>query len=504
MLRLALTQTDDPDAVERACKGNWDRVEVQGSFDGTFLVVKRKDGSPKHVEPLLPAEEPVVIDLTAPRPEITKVTVYSDEAATKPVGTFQPHILADGVGPCLECGDRGGNAIRGRACPARSSGRVAEAEAFVQPKCGCDECDQRAEPGKKYCSVRCQRRQANIVRKRKGDRSPEARAAREAAATPVLEQPAAELPPEPVAPPAPRPVHCVRCDQDGHFVEDCPQPMTRRKAPVADLPVKVVASSSTPVDEPVEDASQRSVREAKERLAAAKKRDKGEGPEVITCARCHERGHSIFTCQKPIEGPKVHRIPALAATVSDEVLTAHSQTLLGLCKDGLPDGLGYTVKEDVLALYGIDLDLLDGAVRHPERVEIRPESHNKDKRYCILAFYRGDLEIIMGMRNPATPAVIAAYASSRLEHDTHRVGHTGGGGAKTGPSGLPKTSKQVATRLRAMGAEVEVDMRQKTTMVVYKEQELGQIATDGDRKTAENDYQRIQRKMAAIDRRVTA
>ena len=52
--------------------------------------------------------------------------------------------------------------------------------------------------------------------------------------------------------------------------------------------------------------------------------------------------------------------------------------------------------------------------------------------------------------------------------------------------------------------EVEIDPRQSHVPVTYKGQDLGKIATDGDRQTSESDFQRIQRKMAAIDRRVSS
>ncbi len=130
--------------------------------------------------------------------------------------------------------------------------------------------------------------------------------------------------------------------------------------------------------------------------------------------------------------------------------------LCQLMRNGVPPAIRYTYSPDVLALYGVDLNLLEGALRQPERVEIRPESFNRDKRYPVLAFHRGDVQVILGLRQPVSPKVIAAYATSRLEHDTHRVGHTGGGGSKRSVSGLPSNPRQVVSRLGAGGAQVEL------------------------------------------------
>lgn len=528
---------DEQDVVERLCRGDWDRVTIDPdtgriSIDGrlTVFAIEPEEDDDKYF--LQPGSYVVA-------PGWPSLESVLEEGATFPNGPFTlPHVMHPDTKRCVHCDTPMQQMDRGKTCPsapklpveARDSTPDAQTGGLapVTPastgddrrrsvltvssavkECGYVECSDPAEPGKKYCSVRCQRRQANHVRKLTGDRA-------KAAATPVLEPVPEIVPAEDAVPlaewveaPAPRRVWCVRCEKEGHFVEECPTPMTRRKKPVADLPVQ--PALSTPVDPPVEDASQASVREAKTRLAAQKANRAaggGEGPRVITCARCQEKGHSVFTCTKSIDRPKPVIVQPLSGeSVTDDDLTAHSQRLLELCRGGLPDRFQYSFLPDVLALYGVDQQLLDGALRGPDRVEIRPESFEKDKRYCVLAFYRGDIEVILGMRQPATPKVIAVYAASRLEHDTHRVGHTGGGGSRSsGVSGLPKSARQVAHKLRALGGrelEVELSITEDFVPVTYKGQELGKIATNGDRKTSEQDFQRIQRKMAAIDRRAS-
>jgi hypothetical protein len=86
--------------------------------------------------------------------------------------------------------------------------------------------------------------------------------------------------------------------------------------------------------------------------------------------------------------------------------------LRDLMRNGVPQAIRYTYSDDVLALYGVDMNLLE-ALRQPERVEIRPESFDKAKRYPVLGFHRGDVTVILGLRQPVTPKVIAAYAHSR-------------------------------------------------------------------------------------------
>jgi hypothetical protein len=184
-------------------------------------------------------------------------------------------------------------------------------------------------------------------------------------------------------------------------------------------------------------------------------------------------------------------------------LDATAIKLRDLMKDGVPDAIRYTYKDDVLLVFGLTTELMDGALRQPERVEIRPESFDKDKRYPVLAFHRGDVQVILGLRQPVTPRVIAAYAISRLQHDTHRVGYTGGGGSK-GDKGLPTTPRQVVTRLRAQGAKVELNPLQEGSPVevFYQDKSVGKISTGTvPRATCQSDYQRVLRRMAAMDSR---
>ena len=197
--------------------------------------------------------------------------------------------------------------------------------------------------------------------------------------------------------------------------------------------------------------------------------------------------------------------PETTNGVSDADLDSTAYQLLIKCMNGLPDEYGYDFKEDVLATAGFKQEDVDAALRAPHRVEIRPESWDREKRYPILGFHRGDVSVILGMLTPAKPRVIAAYWTSLLESDTHRVNHIGGGGSKKS-AGLPTNPGQVMVRLRAAGCEIPEPVDEKPVDVTYKGQSLGKIMTarTTTKITAQSDYQRTLRKMQAIDRRETA
>jgi hypothetical protein len=197
--------------------------------------------------------------------------------------------------------------------------------------------------------------------------------------------------------------------------------------------------------------------------------------------------------------------PLTAGGVSDADLDATAYQLLVKCMNGLPEEFGYDYKDDVLATGGFRQEDVDAALRHPHRVEIRPESWDKEKRYPILGFHRGDVSVILGMLTPAKPRVIAAYWSSLLTADTHRVNKVGGGGSKKA-DGLPTRASAAIDRLRTRGCEIPDSPDEKPVAVTYKGQALGKIATSRTttKPLVQSDYQRIVRKMAAIDRREVA
>jgi transcriptional regulator with XRE-family HTH domain len=186
----------------------------------------------------------------------------------------------------------------------------------------------------------------------------------------------------------------------------------------------------------------------------------------------------------------------------DSELEATAYQLLVKCMNGLPDEIGFDYKEDVLATAGFVEEDVIAAVRSPQRVEIRPESWDKEKRYPILGFTRGDVQVIMGMRQPNKPRVIAAYWTSLLQQDNYRVNRHGGGGSKKA-EGLPTTVGASVTRLRSRGCEIpEWGPDEKPIHVTYKGQDLGKITVGAKTKMViQSDYQRCLRKMQAIDRR---
>lgn len=170
-------------------------------------------------------------------------------------------------------------------------------------------------------------------------------------------------------------------------------------------------------------------------------------------------------------------------------------------RNGLPAAIPFTYHPDVLAMQGMDFDLVEAALRHPERVELRPETATK--KYPVLAFWRGDVVTILGMRVPTHPKIIAAYAVSRLDPDTWSRPVTGGGGARKQP-GLPKTTPALLKALARLGTELKgnSDPGARTAEVVYKGQVLGKVTIDrAPRDQVESDWQRIQRKVAAINAR---
>lgn len=193
---------------------------------------------------------------------------------------------------------------------------------------------------------------------------------------------------------------------------------------------------------------------------------------------------------------------------SDDQLVRTAEEMRELCLGGLP--VGYHISTEVLAVEGFNEEDISAALREPHRVTVRTgDMLGKDKRYPVLSFRRGDVNVIVGLQTPSNPRVIAAYWTSLLagyDPSVHRggSGSTGGGGARRA-EGLPNTPSNMVKRLRAMNVEVDPEwqMTDGPVSVSYEGQDLGKI-TVGARATktqVQSDYQRIVRKVAAIDQR---
>lgn len=172
-------------------------------------------------------------------------------------------------------------------------------------------------------------------------------------------------------------------------------------------------------------------------------------------------------------------------------------------QNGLPDEIPFSYHPDVLAVQGMDFDLVEAALRHPERVNVQPET--AEKKYPILAFWRGDIVTILGMRTPTHPRIIAAYAVSRMDPELGRVrqvGSVGGGGARK-RSGLPNSTRAMLKAIHDLGVEVQdMDPTAKTAQAVYKGQVLGKVSIGtAPKDQVHSDYQRVLRKVTAIDNR---
>lgn len=167
---------------------------------------------------------------------------------------------------------------------------------------------------------------------------------------------------------------------------------------------------------------------------------------------------------------------------------------------GVPPAAHLYFHDDVTALHGIDLDLVETACRAPHRVEVAPETATK--KYPVIKYYRGDVLAVVGFRDLQMPKIIAAYTAGLNLADNRGGGARGGGGSRRS-SGLPKTVSQLLTRLGGIGVELIDDADGKTHTVKYWGEDLGQIptATHTDKATVESSYQRINRKVEAIKQR---
>lgn len=294
---------------------------------------------------------------------------------------------------------------------------------------------------------------------------------------------------------------CERCESTNHLVEVCSTP------PALEV-VEFVEDRDPP---PAKKASVKKAAKAPARKLKSVKLDdlaqalgKGKKVEASTTTVVQRTPDQRQADNNAKQTPRVYVEPKSGTTFdwSTVDLEASAAQVHRRMLHGLPDGIGFFYLPDVLALYGLDQDMTESCLRNPDRVEVRPETFHAIKRYPVLGFYKGDVNVILGFRDPAKPCVIAVYVHSMLEHDTHRVNHTGTGGARK-LSGNPKNVKQLRQHLEARGAELMPNEQHTRATVKYKGEDLGQVSlVEGTaRQTVETDWQRTQRRIHAIDQR---
>lgn len=221
--------------------------------------------------------------------------------------------------------------------------------------------------------------------------------------------------------------------------------------------------------------------------------------------------------QRPAPSRIIRVMPGKASTgrgilddPSDEALWRDEQgweTTVGYvhqrCKNGIPDVCDIQIYAEVLALYGVDLEMAESVARNPSHVVIAPETY--EKKYPVLRFRRGDLMAVVGFKQPRTPMMIAVYVDALLMPDDskpQRMSGTGGGGARK-RQGVPTRPTMLLKALKELGATLEIDVDKQRATVKFKDQDLGQveIADTVSKETVETSYQRMQRKIHAIQAR---
>lgn len=169
------------------------------------------------------------------------------------------------------------------------------------------------------------------------------------------------------------------------------------------------------------------------------------------------------------------------------------------CANGVPPECDLQVFDGVLAMWGIDLNLIESVARNPEHVVVAPESF--EKKYPVLRFRRGDVLTVIGFQRPRTPSIIAAYVSAKLLPDDGKPQRaTAGGGGSRKRDGLPTRPSTLLRALKTLGAQLDIDLATNRAVVTFQGNDLGQVDVGEGvpKETCISSYQRMQRKIHAI------
>jgi len=148
--------------------------------------------------------------------------------------------------------------------------------------------------------------------------------------------------------------------------------------------------------------------------------------------------------------------------------------------------------EDFVITYDFPKELLEDVVRAPGEITTDPSSD--EKGYKVLQFRRGDITVVVGLRDPEFPSVLHVWLHGVEEGDQHHVGknpgYAGGGGKN------PKSPQQLRGWLQSEGCSLVHNGRGHYN-VYWRDILLGGIGSTMKAQAVLNDYSFMRRRLAA-------
>jgi len=212
--------------------------------------------------------------------------------------------------------------------------------------------------------------------------------------------------------------------------------------------------------------------------------------------------HPLPTTEPRPQGPEPLVIGgAVEGEVAPEIPDSASEIEAFLAA-GIPESVPVVLHQNVLDLYGVDLEFAISTIRNPQAVSIDSTMRRRD--YPVLRFRRGDLYVVVGFKARQRPAILGVYVNALLEPDAHQAPTgSGGGGSKQKTLGKPRTIVALVKRLRMLNITLGEPNDAGTAEATYHDQSLGRVQVLGvaSRLEVESSWDRMQRKVHAIERR---
>jgi len=147
--------------------------------------------------------------------------------------------------------------------------------------------------------------------------------------------------------------------------------------------------------------------------------------------------------------------------------------------------------QDFIEMYQFPKELLEDVVRAPESIHVDPSS--EEKGYKVLQFRRGDISVVVGLRDPESPSVLHVWLHGVEEGDQHQgkaAGFASGGGKN------PKSPQQLRGWLQAQGCRLAHNGRGHYN-VYWNDILLGSVGSTVKAQAVLNDYSFMRRRLAA-------
>lgn len=151
--------------------------------------------------------------------------------------------------------------------------------------------------------------------------------------------------------------------------------------------------------------------------------------------------------------------------------------------------------EQFIETYRFPQELVEHVCKYPQEVTLDPTS--ADKGYHVLRMRRGDITVVVGLRDPENPLALYVYLNTPEDHTYGGGTRKSTPGAGTKKEKAPQSLRQMLGWCAANGCTTEWSSGSGHTKVYFEGAFMGTLpTTPSDHRSFKNAYSQISKKVA--------